>query len=134
MKQNLSLLSTGRKQLASRFNFAYRYIDDVLSITNPDFENYLGRMHPVELEIKTRQRANTLLLTCIYSCRSVGTFNFTLPFMKNATILISISQICHSCLAIFHLRPPMASLFRNINDMPGLATWMFYFEGDTTFL
>ena len=27
-----SLLSTGRNQLASRFNFTYRYIDDVLSI------------------------------------------------------------------------------------------------------
>ena len=32
-----SLLSTDRKQLASRFNFTYtcRYIDDVLSINNP---------------------------------------------------------------------------------------------------
>ena len=39
-----SLLSTGRKKLASQFNFAYRYIDDVLSINNPDFENYLGQM------------------------------------------------------------------------------------------
>ena len=47
-----SLLSTGRKQLASRFNFTYRYIDDVLSINNPEFENYLGQMYPVELEIK----------------------------------------------------------------------------------
>ena len=37
-----SLLSTERKQLASRFNFTYRYIDDVLSINNPEFENYLS--------------------------------------------------------------------------------------------
>ena len=34
-----SLLSTGRKRLAFHFNFTYRYIDDVLSINNPDFEN-----------------------------------------------------------------------------------------------
>ena len=27
-------------------------IDDVLSIYNPDFENYLGQMYPPELEIK----------------------------------------------------------------------------------
>ena len=47
-----SLLSTGKKQLASRFNLTYRYIDNVLSINNPGFENYLGQMHPVELEIK----------------------------------------------------------------------------------
>ena len=49
---NESLLSTGRKQLASRFNFTYRYIDDVLSINNPEFENYISQMYPVELEIK----------------------------------------------------------------------------------
>ena len=47
-----SLLSTGKKHLASRFNLTYRYIDDVLSINNPEFENYLGQMYPVELEIK----------------------------------------------------------------------------------
>ena len=47
-----SLLSTGKKKLASQFNFTYRYIDDVLSINNPDFENYLGQMYPAELEIK----------------------------------------------------------------------------------
>ena len=54
-----SLLSTGRKQLASRFNFTYRYIDDVLSINNPEFENYLGQMYPVELEIKDTTESNT---------------------------------------------------------------------------
>ena len=43
------LSSTGRKQLASRFNFTYRYIDDVLSINNQEFENNLGQMYPVEL-------------------------------------------------------------------------------------
>ena len=31
-----SLLSTGRKQLASLFSFIYKYIDDVLSINNPE--------------------------------------------------------------------------------------------------
>ena len=41
-----SLLSAGKKRLASQFNFTYRYIDDVLSINNPDFENYLGQMYP----------------------------------------------------------------------------------------
>ena len=47
-----SLLSTVKKQLASRFNLTYRYIDDVLSINNPEFENYLGQMYPAELGIK----------------------------------------------------------------------------------
>ena len=32
-----SVLSAGRKQLASRFNFTYRYVDDTLPINNPGF-------------------------------------------------------------------------------------------------
>ena len=31
-----------KKRISSQFNFTYRYIDDVLSIYNPDFENDLG--------------------------------------------------------------------------------------------
>ena len=54
-----SLLSNGKKKLASQFNFTYRYIDDVLSINNPDFENYLGQMYPAELEIKDTTESNT---------------------------------------------------------------------------
>ena len=53
------LLSTGKKRLASQFNFTYRYIDDVLSINNPDFENYLSQMYPPELEIKDTTESNT---------------------------------------------------------------------------
>ena len=54
-----SLLSTGKKHLASRFNLTYRYIDDVLSINNPEFENYLGQMYPAELEIKDTTESTT---------------------------------------------------------------------------
>ena len=54
-----SLLSTGRKKFATQFNFTYKYIHDVLSINNPDFENYLGQMYPAELEIKDTTESNT---------------------------------------------------------------------------
>ena len=53
-----SLLSTGKKRSSSRFNFTYRYIDKVLSINNPAFENYLGQMYPAELEIKDATENN----------------------------------------------------------------------------
>ena len=76
------------KQLASRFNFAYRYIDNALSINNPEFEKYLGQMSPVEIEIKD--------LTWINFCRSGGTVNFILPLLTNMKIPISTSQISHS--------------------------------------
>ena len=53
------LFSIGRKLLVSQFNFTYRYIDDVLSITNPDLENYLGQMYPPELKIKDSTESST---------------------------------------------------------------------------
>ena len=54
-----SLLSAGRKRVESQFNFTYGYIDDVSSINNPYFENYLGQMYPPELEIKDTTESNT---------------------------------------------------------------------------
>ena len=65
---------------ASQFNFTYRYIVDVLSLNNQDLENYLGRIYPAELGIKTRQRTTPLLPTWIYSCRSERTVSCGLPF------------------------------------------------------
>ena len=37
---------------ARAFNFTYRYIDDVLSINNPRFAEFLPFIYPPELEIK----------------------------------------------------------------------------------
>ena len=56
---NTSLAKIISLQLAFRFNFTYRYINDVLSMNNPEFENYLGQMCPVELEIKDTTENNT---------------------------------------------------------------------------
>ena len=57
----------GMKQLASQFNFTYRYIDDVLSINNPDFQNYLGQMYPAKLEIidMTERNISASYLDCL---------------------------------------------------------------------
>ena len=88
-----SLLSTGKKKLASQFNFTYRYIDD------PDFENFLGQMYLVELEIKNTTESNTsasylyLLLsigrdvylhTCLYDKHDDFNFHITnFPFLSS---------------------------------------------------
>ena len=47
VQKHISLTS-----LAKSFNFTYRYIDDVLSINNPKFRDYIDFIYPVELEIK----------------------------------------------------------------------------------
>ena len=91
-------------------NFTYRYIDDVLPINDSEFEDYLGQVYPVELEIKDTIESNT-------SVSSVDREEF----MTKVTISISISQIFRSRVVISQLRPPMASLFQSLYDMTGLA-------------
>ena len=94
-----SLLSASKTRLATRFNFTYRYIDDVLSIGNPDFENHLGQMYPTELDIKDTAESNTsasyldLLLsigrdgqlcTSLYDKRDYFNFHITnVPFLSS---------------------------------------------------
>ena len=89
-----SLLSTRRKQFVSRFNFTYRYIDDVLYINNTKFENDLGQMYPVDFEIKDTAESNTSAFYLDFLL-SIGK-DSQLPFMTNATISISPSQIFRS--------------------------------------
>ena len=78
----------------------------------------------LNLRSKTQPRATLLLLTWIYFCRSGGTVNFILRFMTNVTISNSISQIFHSWVATYQLRPPVASLSHNLYDIPGPALRM----------
>ena len=59
VRSEIHTILVGKKRLASQFNFTYRYIDDVLSINNPNFENYLGQMYALELEIKDTTESNT---------------------------------------------------------------------------
>ena len=75
------------------------YIDDVLSINNPDFENYLGQMYPPDLEMKDTTESNTsasyldLLLsigregqlhTSLYDKRDDFNFHITnFPFLSS---------------------------------------------------
>ena len=46
------LLNKNEKKLARSFNFTFRYIDDVLSLNNSRFGDYIDRIYPIELEIK----------------------------------------------------------------------------------
>ena len=132
-----SLLSIGKKKLTSQFNLTYRYmyIDDVLSINNSDFENYLGQMYPAELEIKDTTESNTcashldLLLsiesdgqlrTSLYDKRDDFNFHITnIPFLSsNIASSPAYGVLSHSYTVCQSL----------------LLLWMFYFKGSTTFI
>ena len=47
-----TLIKSGKRHLAKSFNFTYRYIDDVLSLNNSLFSDYISDIYPAELEIK----------------------------------------------------------------------------------
>ena len=81
----------GNKQLASRFNLTYMYIDDALYINNPEFDNYLDQMYPAELEIKDTTESITSAFSKIYYCRLGVIVNFTPPFTTNEMISIATS-------------------------------------------
>ena len=46
------LLKKNEKKLAQSFNFTFRYTDDVLSLHNFRFGDFVDRIYPIELEIK----------------------------------------------------------------------------------
>jgi hypothetical protein len=46
------LLKKNEKKLARSFNFTFRYIDDVLSLNNSRFGDFVDRIYPIELEVK----------------------------------------------------------------------------------
>ena len=46
------LLNENETKLARSFNFTFRYIDDVLSLNNSRFGDFVDRIYPIEFEIK----------------------------------------------------------------------------------
>ena len=116
-----SLLSAGRKRFAFQFKFTNRYINDILSINNPYFENYLGQMCPPELEINDTTESNTsasyldLLLSIgrdgqlhasLYDDRDDFNFHFTNFMFLNSNIpsspaygvfISQLTQYARSC-------------------------------------
>ena len=53
-----NLIARKQKNIAQSFNFTYRYIDDVLSLSNSDFDKYIHTIYPPELEIKNTTDSN----------------------------------------------------------------------------
>jgi hypothetical protein len=46
------LVRKNEKKLARSFNFTFRYIDNVFSLNNCRFCDFVNRIYPIELEIK----------------------------------------------------------------------------------
>ena len=46
------LLKKNEKKLVQYFNFTFRYIDDVLSLNNSRFGDFVDCIYPTEFEVK----------------------------------------------------------------------------------
>jgi hypothetical protein len=57
-KQKQKQTKKKKRKLAVSFNHTYRYIDDVLSINNDNFQNYVHMIYPDELEIKDTKKSD----------------------------------------------------------------------------
>jgi hypothetical protein len=69
-KLHTGLLKKNQKKLARSFNFTFRYINDVLSLNNSRFGNFVDRIYPIELEIKDTTNTDRLLHTLTYTPRN----------------------------------------------------------------
>jgi hypothetical protein len=70
---------------ARAFNFTYRYIDNVLSITNPRFAEFLSLIYPPEPEIKET--------TAIASSASIWTYTSNLTTVVNSILKFMINEM-----------------------------------------
>ena len=53
------LLKKNEKKLARSFIFTFRYLDDVLSLHNSRFGDFIDRIYPIELEIQDTTYTDT---------------------------------------------------------------------------
>ena len=61
------LLKKIEKKLARSFNFTFRHIDDVLSLNNSRFGDFVDRIYSIELDIRIPQIQIGLLHTLTYT-------------------------------------------------------------------
>jgi hypothetical protein len=78
---------------AGAFNFTYRYIDDVLSINNSRFAEFLPLMYPPELEVKeTTDTASSASFLDLYlefdDSDQLSTKIYTFSLCENPSFII----------------------------------------------
>ena len=86
---------------ARAFNFTYRYIDDVLSINNSRFAEFIPLIYPPELEVKETTDTASSASFWTYTSNLTTVVNSVLKFMINGTTSISKSYIFQIFAAIY---------------------------------
>jgi hypothetical protein len=79
------------------FNFTYRYIDDVLSINNSRFAEFLQLIYPPELEIKETPDTPSSAYFWTYTSNFTTVVNSVLTFMINGMTNFKIINFPNMC-------------------------------------
>ena len=58
----LSLSDTNQADIIEAFNSTFRYLDDLLNIDNPYFEQMVGQIYPTELQLNKANSSDTKAL------------------------------------------------------------------------
>ena len=113
-----TLIKSGKRHLAKSFCFTYRYIDDVLSINNPKFRDYINIIYPVELEIKDTTDANhhASYLDLLLKYDNFHHLQVKLYDKRDDFNFDIVNS--HSCVAISPNHQLMGFLFLNLLGMP----------------
>jgi hypothetical protein len=101
------LLRDNNKKLAVSFNNTFRYIDDVLSVNNHNFHNYVHLIYPDELEIKdtTESDKSASYLDILLNIDSNG--RLKLHYMANVMILTLQSSTLLFYVVTYHFHQLM---------------------------
>ena len=65
------LLKKNVKKLARSLDFTFRYTDDILSLNNSRFGDFVDRIYPIEFEIKNTTDTDRLLHTLTYTSKLI---------------------------------------------------------------
>ena len=96
---------------ARSFNFTYRYIDDVLSINNPHFSDWLPLIYPPELEIKETTDTASSASFLEFISKSTPMDNSVLESTAKEMILNLKLSIFLIWIATYHLHLLMEFIF-----------------------
>ena len=84
----MSLSENTQTDIIEAFNSTSRYLDDLLNIDNPYFEQMVGQIYPAELQLNKANSSDTEALILDLNLPITNGIVFFLTFMINGLILI----------------------------------------------
>ena len=114
----LSLSDNNQTDTIETFNFTSRYLDDLLDIDNPYFEQMVGQTHPTEIQLNKEESSKTeaplfdldlSITNCIFTSKI---------YDKQGDFLFLDEDVCRipSYSVYISLLFRFARVFSNVND------------------